>query len=370
MNLKVELNSSLEGMPIYQPGRPIDEVARELGLTPESIVKLASNENPLGPSPMAINAMQEAIQDVHLYPDGNAFHLKAKLAKQLDLKPENIILGNGSNEILELAGHTLLRPGTEAIFSQYAFVVYPLVTRLFGATPVVTPARQWGHDLKAMAQAITDRTRIVFIANPNNPTGTLLPREEVIAFLHDVPSHVVVVMDEAYYEYLRHPLDLTPLLRSGDKPNLLLTRTFSKIHGLGGLRLGYGLGCPEFIAGLEKTRQPFNTNTLAQAAALAALEDNEHLEKTRLNNETGLNFLQTGLQKAGIEYVRSKANFVLVNVQQGDYVSKELLKRGVIVRPVTPYGLPEWIRLSVGRGSENEMCLAELKKVLSTMTTS
>ncbi len=358
------LNPALKDLPVYQPGRPIEEVARELNLPADGIIKLASNENPLGPSPAALAAMQKAVANLHLYPDGNAFYLKQKLAEKLDLNPANLILGNGSNEIIEFVGHALMRPETEVIVSQYCFAIYPIIARLFGATPVVVPARNHGHDLPAMLAAITPRTKVVFVANPNNPTGTLAPPEDVLRLVNEVPDHVLLVMDEAYIEFLDEPVDLLPLIRRVEKPNLLIMRTFSKIFGLAGLRLGYGIGQPELIAGLEKIRQPFNINSIAQAGALAALEDAEHVRRTRSNNAAGLRFLNENLRAMGLEVVPSAANFILVRVGDGQRVFNELQKQGVIVRPMGGYQLPEWIRISVGTEKQIERCLAALRKAL------
>jgi histidinol-phosphate aminotransferase len=358
------LNPALKDVPVYLPGRPIEDVAREMGLPAEEIIKLASNENPLGPSPAAIAAMRKAIEHLHLYPDGNAFYLKERLAKKLGMQPANLILGNGSNEIIEFAGHALMGPGVDVVVSQYCFAIYPIIARLFGANPIVVPARDYGHDLPAMLAAITPRTKVVFVANPNNPTGTLAPREDVIRMVNEVPEHVLLVIDEAYIEFLDDPVDLLPLIRRGEKPNLLIMRTFSKIYGLAGLRLGYGIGQPELIAALEKIRQPFNINSIAQAGALAALDDAEHVRKTRANNAAGLKFLTDGLKKLGLELVPSAANFILARVGDGQRVFNELQKRGVIVRPLGGYQLPEWIRISAGTPEENKRCLTALGEIL------
>ena len=359
--MSLPLNSNLKTLPTYQPGRPIEEVARELGLSPEGIIKVASNENPFGPSPLAVAAMQKALAGVNLYPDGNAFYLKQKLAAKLGVEPANLILGNGSNEIIEFAGHALLAPGADVVVSQYCFAVYPIVTALFGANLVTVPAKNYGHDLPAMLRAITPRTRIVFVANPNNPTGTLAPREEVIKFVNEVPDDVLLVMDEAYIDFLDDPLDLVSLVRLGTRPNLILMRTFSKIYGLAGLRIGYGIGNPEFVAALEKIRQPFNINLLAQVAALAALDDVEHVRKTRANNFAGLEFFKRAFRDLKLESVPSSANFILARVGDGQRVFEAMLKQGVIVRPMGGYQLPEWIRISIGTPPENERCLNALK---------
>jgi histidinol-phosphate aminotransferase len=358
------MNSVLKCLPVYHPGRPIEEVARELGLAPESIIKLASNENPLGPSRLALAAMRRAIGQVNLYPDGSAFYLKEKLAAKLGLSPTHLILGNGSNEILELLGHALLSPQSEVVVSQYCFAVYPIVTALFGAKLVTVPARHYGHDLEAMLAAVTPNTQIIFVANPNNPTGTAVSREVLADFLNRVPSTVLVGLDEAYVEFLDEPLDLVKEIRDGSKRNLILMRTFSKIYGLAGLRLGYGIGNPEFIAELEKIRQPFNVNAVAQAAALAALDDTAHADKTRRITSRGLKLYARAFKKMGLEFIRSSANFILVRVGDGQRVFNELQKLGVIVRPMAGYQLPEWIRISIGTPKQNERCLDALKTVL------
>jgi histidinol-phosphate aminotransferase len=364
MNVIQALNPTLATLPVYQPGRPIEEVARELGLNPETVVKLASNENPLGPSPAALEAMQHALRTVHLYPDGSSFHLKLRLARHLDLTPAHLILGNGSNEILELIGHAWLRPGSNAVVSQYCFAVYPIVTHLFGAHLVTVPALEFGHDLPALLKAITPSTRVVFVANPNNPTGTLNPPSAIHAFLRDFPEDVLLVLDEAYLEYLEDPVDLLPEIRAGRRLNLILARTFSKIYGLAGLRLGYGIGHPETIAALEKIREPFNVNAIAQAAALAALDDTQHVQRTCSVNREGLQQLQSGFASLGLRFVPSAANFILLHVHDGQRVFQEMQKLGVIVRPMGGYQLPDWIRVSVGTPEENHRCLDALRTVV------
>ncbi len=363
MSSPLPLNPALKNVPVYQGGRPIEEVAREMGLPAADIIKLASNENPLGPSPAALAAMQKVIAGLHLYPDGNAFYLKQKLAGKLGLKPENLILGNGSSEIIEFVGHALLGPGVDAVMSQYSFIIYMLVARLFGENPIVVPAKNYAHDLPAMLAAITPQTKVVFVANPNNPTGTVASQEEIISFVKAVPERVLVVMDEAYIEFMEEPADLLPLVREG-RPNLLIMRTFSKIFGLAGLRIGYGMASPELITGLESIRQPFNINSIAQAGALAALEDTEHMRKTRTNNAQGMRQISDGLGKLGLEFIPSAGNFILARVGDGKRVFDEMQKVGVIVRPMGGYDLPDWVRISIGTAKENERCLAALKKVI------
>jgi histidinol-phosphate aminotransferase len=360
-------NPVLTSLPVYQPGRPIEEVARELGLPADTVIKLASNENPLGPSRLALAAMRKALPTLNLYPDGNAFYLKQKLAAKLGLTPSNLVLGNGSNEIIELLGHCLLFSNgavSEVIVSQYCFAVYPIVAALFGAKLVTIPARDYGHNLDAMLAAITPNTRLIFVANPNNPTGTSVTPDRLSNFIQAVPESVVLALDEAYIEFLDKPLDLLPDIRAGGKPNLLLMRTFSKIYGLAGLRLGYGVAHVDFIAALEKIRQPFNINSLVQAGALAALDDTAHVEKTCRNNARGYKFFARAFRRLGLEFVPSAANFILVRVGDGQRVFNEMQKLGVISRPMGGYQLPEWIRVSIGTPKENARCLEALSHAL------
>jgi len=365
MTLPYSFNPMLAALPVYQPGRPIEEVARELGLPADDIIKLASNENPLGPSPLALKAMRQALRQVNLYPDGNAFYLKQKLAAKLGVAPANLILGNGSNEVIELIGHALLSPDAEVVVSQYCFAVYPIVTALFGAKLVVVPAKDYAHDLDSMLAAITPNTRIIFVANPNNPTGTVATPEALNRFVNAVPPNVLLALDEAYIEFLENPLDLLPEIRNVTKPNLLLMRTFSKIYGLAGLRIGYGIGHPDFVAALEKIRQPFNINSVAQAGALAALDDTKHVERTRRVNSRGLRFYKRAFRKLKLEFIPSAANFILVRVGDGQRVFTEMQKLGVIVRPMGGYQLPEWVRITVGTPKENKRCVDTLSKVLA-----
>jgi histidinol-phosphate aminotransferase len=365
VSLPFATNPGLQAIPVYQPGRPIEEVARELGLPADDIIKLASNENPLGPSRLAQAAMRTAVAQMNLYPDGNAFYLKQKLAARLGVTPSHLILGNGSNEVLEFIGHALISPGAEVVVSQYCFAVYPIVTALFGGKLTIVPAKNYGHDLDAMLAAITPATRVVFVANPNNPTGTSVRPEELQRFINTVPSNVLIALDEAYIEFLEEPVDLLPEIRSGQKTNLLLMRTFSKIYGLAGLRLGYGIGHPDLIAEFEKVRQPFNINAIAQAGALAALDDTAHAEKTRRINARGLKFYARAFRKLGLEFLPSSANFILVRVGDGQRIFTELQKQGVIVRPMGGYQLPEWIRISVGTAKENQRCLEVLQNIVA-----
>jgi histidinol-phosphate aminotransferase len=364
MSLLSYLNPALAQLPVYQPGRPIEEVAREHNLPPERVLKLASNENPLGPSPKAVAAMQRVLSNLHLYPDGNAFYLKRKLAQKFGVEPENLVLGNGSNEIIEFVGHALMRPGVDVVVSEYCFAVYPIITAMFGANLITVPARNLGHDIPAMLKAITPHTRVLFVANPNNPTGTLASKMEIERLAHEVPDSVLLVLDEAYIDFLDDPPDLLPFVRGKHKSNLLLMRTFSKIYGLAGLRLGYGIGHSGLVSALEKVRQPFNINSLIQAGAIAALDDEHHLDQTRLNNAQGLRFFAHELEKLKLEFVPSAANFVMVHVGTGQKIFEEMQKHGIITRPMGGYKLPEWIRITIGTAAENERCLGVLKMVL------
>ena len=347
----------------YEPGKPIEETARELGLDPATIVKLASNENPLGPAPAAKVAMQNEIDQVHIYPDGGGFKLRSALAEKHGLGLENVVLGNGSNEIIELLCHCFLNPKAELIAAEHAFVVYKLMATLFGAKYVEVADPDFIHDVDGMADAITADTRLVFIANPNNPTGTLVGQEALDRFMDRLPEHVVAVFDEAYYEFLDDAPDTLKYIAEGR--NVCVLRTFSKAYGLAGLRIGYGLASPEVAAILQKARQPFNANAMAQAAALAAMADTEHVAKTLETNNTGLRFYEKAFAERGLQFVPSVANFILVKVGDGDDLFQKMLGKGVIIRAMRGYKLPEWVRISIGTQSENERCMEVLDKVLN-----
>ena len=352
--------SWVRGIAPYVPGKPIEELARELGLDPATIVKLASNENPRGPSPKAIGAIADAAADLTRYPDGNGFALRAALALRHGVAPERIVLGNGSNDILELVSQAFLTPGDEAVYAQHAFAVYPLATHARGAKGIEVPARDYGHDLDAMVAAITPRTRVVFVANPNNPTGTWVAPAKVAAFLDAVPRDVVVVLDEAYDEYLDEADQSAAISWVVRHPNLVVSRTFSKAYGLAALRIGYGVMDPSVADMLNRVRQPFNVNALAQAAAIAALGDTGYVaESARLNRE-GLRRLEQGLAALGVATLPSHGNFILARVGDAARIYADLLRQGVIVRPVAGYGLPEWLRITVGLPAENERFLAAL----------
>lgn len=358
MNLEALANPAVLTQPVYEPGKPIEYVARELGLDPATIIKLASNENPFGPSPKAVAAARAALEQAELYPDGGCYELREKLAAARGVGANQLVIGNGSNEIIELLGHVFLRPGDEVVMGAPAFVVYKLVTLLFGATPVEVPLTNHTHDLAKMAAAVTERTKLVFVCTPNNPTGTANSEEELLAFARGLPEHVVVVFDEAYAEFLERAPDLRPLLREGRK--VVCLRTFSKIYGLASLRIGYGYASPEAAAFLNRVRQPFNVNAIAQAAAVAALDDAEFAERCARENRAGLAQLEDGFRARGLEWVPSVANFVLVKVGDGARVFDALQRRGVIVRPMGAYGMPEWVRVTVGTREQNERFLAEM----------
>lgn len=359
----------VRGLTPYLPGKPISELELELGL--RNIIKLASNENPLGPSPKAIAAMGKLLSSCHLYPDGSGFELKAALASSLGVKAEQITLGNGSNDVLELVARTFLSPEYRAVFSEHAFAVYPIVTQAVGAQAAVAPAHdgtrgpRHGHDLKAMACRVDQWTRVVFIANPNNPTGTYLQREELRDFLEGLPEPVVVVVDEAYCEYVEQSDYPNALTWLDDFPNLVVTRTFSKAYGLAGLRVGYAVSSEALADLLNRVRQPFNVNSLALAAAQAALEDEEHLRRSIRCNTEGLAQLAEGFSSRGLEFIPSVGNFLTVDVKGPAVpIYEALLREGVIVRPIANYGLPNHLRITVGSVEENRIFLAALDRVL------
>jgi histidinol-phosphate aminotransferase len=352
----------------YQPGKPISELAREMNMQESAIIKLASNENPLGTSPLALEAMTEALNQVALYPDGSGFDLKEALSKRYGVTSSQIVLGNGSNDVLELAARVFLKPGAAAVYSQHAFAVYPLVTQAVGASGIPVRAHNYGHDLDAMLHAVTPETRIVFIANPNNPTGTLLPTAEVLRFLQRVSSDVLVVLDEAYNEYL-------PASVKGDSvswlqrfPNLLITRTFSKAYGMAGIRVGFGLAHEEVSGLMNRVRQPFNVNSIGLAGAVAALDDVEFVKRSYALNQAGMLQITTGLRQLGIEYIPSYGNFLSFKLPEkysAKAVNESLLKQGVIVRPIGIYEMPQHLRVTVGLESENQKFLRSLETALA-----
>jgi histidinol-phosphate aminotransferase len=345
----------------YQPGKPISELARELGLDERTIVKLASNENPRGIGPRTRAAIEAALGDIARYPDGNGFELKQALAKRYHVEMGSVVLGNGSNDVLELVALAFLGPGRAAVFSQHCFAVYPLATQARGARSIVVPAKRYGHDLEAMAKAIDDETYVAWLANPNNPTGTFVRHGEIEAFLKRVPERVLVVLDEAYNEYLPAELrgDTVKLIKR--HPNLVITRTFSKAYGLAGLRVGYALAHPSVADVMNRVRQPFNVNSIALAAATAALDDMEFVARSYAENLQGMRQLEDGAGTLGLEYIPSYGNFITIRVGKAPEVYKKLLKRGVIVRPVGGgYGLPEHLRVTIGTADENQRFLNAL----------
>jgi histidinol-phosphate aminotransferase len=345
----------------YQPGKPISELARELGLKPETIVKLASNENPLGIGPRTRAAIEASLGEIARYPDGNGFELKQALSQRYGVDMACIVLGNGSNDVLELVASAFLGPGRAAVLSQHAFAVYPIATQARGARAIVVPAKSYGHDLEAMARALDDETYVVWIANPNNPTGTFAGPDELESFLRKVPERVLVVLDEAYNEYI-------PREQRGDAvkwlkrhPNLVVTRTFSKAYGLAGLRVGFALAHPSVADVMNRVRQPFNVNSVALAAATAALDDMEFVARSYATNLSGMRQLEEGARALGLEYIPSHGNFLTLRVGKAAEMFKRLLRRGVIVRPVGGgYGLPEHLRVTIGTAAENERFLAAL----------
>jgi len=362
MNAQKWVKPSVLTQPTYEPGKPIEDVARELGLDAAGIIKLASNENPFGPSPLALAAAEKALRHSELYPDGGCVVLRAKLAARFGLTPEQFIVGNGSNEIIELLAHAFLGPGDEVVMGNPAFVVYKLVTLLMGARPIEVPLHKQRHDLGHLLGAVNLRTKLVFLPSPNNPTGTSNTQDEIFSFVRSLPDNVIFVYDEAYAEFLDNPPDLRPLIAEGRK--VICLRTFSKIYGLASLRVGYGYAHPDLIALLNRVRQPFNVNAIGQAAATAALDDVEFTRRCVQENRSGLAQLEAGFRKQWLEFVPSEANFIMVNVGDGAAVFNALQSRGVIVRPLRGYGLPAWVRVTVGTTAQNERLLRELEAVL------
>ena len=415
MSFQSLANKYVCDIPVYEPGRPIEEVARELELKPSTVIKLASNENALGPSPKALAAMRKALTTAHLYPDGGGFYLRQALAKRLSgsgrdgarpssVNIENIVLGTGSNEIIEFLYHAFVAPGDEVVAGDRAFVIYSIMAKSFQARCIEVPFKGHTHDLQAMREAITEKTKLVFVANPNNPTGTRVTNADLDAFIRSLPSHVIAVLDEAYIEFLDDPppsiewaigisksqagTPVPPILKGGkpqagtlrpssgqapvppescmsDGPKVVLLRTFSKIVGLAGLRIGYGIAQKECIALLQKVRQPFNVNSIAQAGALAALDDTAHIRKTKAMTRRGLAYLEKEFRRLKLEFVPSCANFILVNVGDGDKIFRALQRRGVIVRPMRGYKMPQWVRVTVGLPEENKKFSDALRAELS-----
>lgn len=368
MNLAEIAPQHIRDIAPYQPGKPTSELARELGLNEADIIKLASNENPLGVSPKAMVAMQAALPQLALYPDGNGYGLKDVISKKFKVSHDNIVLGNGSNDILEFAARTFLTPADSAVYSQHAFAVYPLAVKAVGARGIEVPARNFGHDLDAMLAAIEPNTKLMFIANPNNPTGTFIDAAVLHAALKKVPAQVLVVMDEAYTEYLPRHLRVDTASWIKELPNLVISRTFSKAYGLAGLRVGYGIAHQEVVALMNRVRQPFNVNLLAQVAAAAALNDEDFLERSYVVNEQGMAQMLTGFTALKLDHIPSFGNFVCVKIGAlgggAGAVFQKLLKAGVIVRPIASYGMPEYLRISIGTKDENAKFLSALEIAL------
>jgi histidinol-phosphate aminotransferase len=356
----------IRGIAPYQPGKPISELAREMGLEEAGIIKLASNESPLGVSPLARRAIEECLAGLSRYPDGNGFELKGALSRRHGVAPECIVLGNGSNDVLEMAGRALLAPGLEAVYSQHAFAVYPLVVQAIGAAGIEVPARDYGHDLAAMRRALTPKTRVVFIANPNNPTGSLVAARELEAFIAAAPRETLVVLDEAYNEYLAPGVKPDSIAWLRRFPNLVVTRTFSKVYGLAGLRVGYALAAPGVADLMNRVRQPFNVNSLALAAATAALDDTDFVREGYECNRSGMRQITQGLERLRLEYVPSHGNFVSFKAGDAAAVFQRLLRSGVIVRPIASYGMPGHLRVTIGLESENARFLAALERALAS----
>ncbi|EMD99002.1 MULTISPECIES: histidinol-phosphate transaminase [Stutzerimonas stutzeri subgroup] len=350
----------------YVPGKPVDELARELNLDPVGIVKLASNENPLGPSPKVLDAIRAELSELTRYPDGNGFALKQRLAERYSVGINQVTLGNGSNDILELVARAYLAPGLNAVFSEHAFAVYPIATQAVGAEGRAVPASNWGHDLDAMVAAVDENSQVVFVANPNNPTGTWFDAAALGEFLARVPPHVLVVLDEAYIEYAEGQELPDGLAFLADYPNLLVSRTFSKAYGLAALRVGYAISSPVIADVLNRVRQPFNVNSLAQAAACAALDDVDYLAASRRLNDAGMHQLEEGFRQLGLDWIPSKGNFIAVDfARDAAPINQALLREGVIVRSVAGYGMPTFLRVSIGTEQENARFLDVLRQVLA-----
>ncbi|HOI52897.1 MAG TPA: histidinol-phosphate transaminase [Azonexus sp.] len=362
MSLTEQALSYVRAISPYQPGKPITELAREMGIPVDSIVKLASNENPLGMSPKARQAVEAALAGVERYPD--QFELIAKLAARCGVAQNQVVLGNGSNDVLDLVARAFLAQGRSAVFAQHAFAVYPLATLSIGGELICVPAKDFGHDLDAMLAAIRPDTRVVWIANPNNPTGNFLPYPDVRAFLEKVPADVVVVLDEAYNEYIPPDARVDTAAWVAEFPNLVVCRTFSKIYGLAGLRIGYGVTSAAVADLMNRVRQPFNVNNLALAGALAALDDDEFLQASHELNRRGMAQIVAALEKLGLDYIPSYGNFVTFKAGDGAAVNQKLLQQGVIVRPIGGYGMPEWLRVTIGSEAENARFIAALEKAL------
>ncbi len=356
----------VQGLSPYQPGKPLEELEREYGI--QNAIKLASNENPLGPSPRALEALRQQCSPENIagYPDGGGFRLKHSLSQQLGVTPQHITLGNGSNDILDIIARVFAAPDVGVMFSQHAFAIYALATQAIGAKAQEIPAKAWGHDLSAMRKGLDDTTRIIFIANPNNPTGTWVDDKALKAFIESVPQEVIIVLDEAYFEYVKAADYPNSLPWLAQHPNLIIVRTFSKAYGLAGLRVGYSVSHPDVADLLNRVRQPFNVNSMALLAAEIAIQDQSHLEQVVALNESGMQQLSDAFTQMGLDFIPSVGNFICVDMQRsGVEVYEKLLRKGVIVRPVANYGLPTHLRISIGAEHENQQCIEALRSVLS-----
>ena len=354
----------VRNIPVYQPGKPISETAREIGIDEDDIIKLASNENPIGVSNEVYDALLDSLKEAFRYPDGNGFSLKQEISELHQVSMDQVLLGNGSNEILELVSLACLAPGYSVVYSQYAFAVYALMTEARGAEGICVPAKNFGHDLNGIVSAIRPDTKLVVIANPNNPTGTYITKDQFYAFMKEVPSQVLVLMDEAYYDYLDPQLRFDTISWTTEFQNLVVCRTLSKAYGLAGLRMGYAIGHAELISLFNRVRQPFNTNLLAQVAALAALRDKDFIERSYEVNRLGKAQLYAGLAELGLSYIESQGNFIMFKVPKADRVFNELLESGIIVRPLTGYGLPDYLRVTIGLQTENDKFLQVLGTIV------
>ena len=361
-NFNALANESIRNLTPYQPGKPIEELERELGIT--SSIKIASNENPLGPSPKAIQAALDVMHNAHIYPDGGCYELKQAISTSLSVTPNQITVGNGSENILELIVKAYLQKGDSAVISQYAFLTIPILIKSYGAIANVVPAQQWGHDIHGMIKAIDDKTRVLFLVNPNNPTGTYTNATDFRTLMQSVPSHVLVVVDEAYSEYITRPDYPNALAYLNEYPNLVISRTFSKVYGLAALRLGFSISSPEIADILNRARLPFNVNNIASKAGCAAIADTEHVEKSVQMNQQGMQQLEAGLKKLNLNYIPSICNFITIDVGDSAAIYQKLLYEGVIVRPLTAYGMPNHIRVTIGTSDQINRFLTAIEKIL------
>ncbi|OGT36474.1 MAG: histidinol-phosphate transaminase [Gammaproteobacteria bacterium RIFCSPHIGHO2_12_FULL_37_14] len=356
-------NQGVRNLTPYQPGKPIEEVERELGIT--SIIKLASNENPLGPSPKAIASAKQALLTAHIYPDGNCYEFKHILSSFLAIKPEQITVGNGSENLLELIVKSYLNCNDEVIISQYAFLTIPIIIKSYNIKMIIAPAVNWGHHIKNIIDAVNEKTKMIFLVNPNNPTGTYTNKNDFLLLMKSIPPGVIVVSDEAYAEYILRDDYPKTLDYLANYPNLIITRTFSKAYGLAALRFGYAISSPEIADILNRARLPFNVNTIAAKAACAALSDQEHVQKTLLLNTQGMQQIEFGLKKLGLTFIPSIANFITINVSNAIAIYQQLLCEGVIVRPLHAYDMPQYIRVTIGTEQQNARFLTTIEKILA-----